>query len=155
LQRVADGLCDRLMIFMPRGHGKSRYASILFPLWFMAQADGQDVIGASYNAELAEDFSLQAIRMAQENAATLGYSLIDESRKLWHTSKRGTYRAAGAGGGITGRRADLFIIDDAIRGREDADSDKLRDKVWSWYRAEVITRLKPGARIVLINTRWH
>lgn len=155
LQRVADGLCDRLMIFMPPGHGKSRYASILFPLWFMAQASGQDVIGASYNAELAEDFSLQAIRMAQENAAVLGFSLLDESRKLWHTSKRGTYRAAGAGGGITGRRADLFVIDDAIRGREDADSAGLREKVWNWYRAEVITRLKPGARIVLINTRWH
>jgi hypothetical protein len=77
LQRVADGLCDRLMLFLPPGHGKSRYASILFPLWFMAQAEGQDVIGASYNAELAEDFSLQAIRMAQEHAITLGYSLVE------------------------------------------------------------------------------
>lgn len=121
----------------------------------MSREQGQDVIGASYNADLAEDFSGQTIRLAQENAVTLGFGLTDESRKLWHTTNHGTYRAAGAGGGITGRRANLFLIDDPIKGREDADSEKLRDKVWSWYRAEVITRLKPGARIALIQTRWH
>jgi predicted phage terminase large subunit-like protein len=155
LQAAADGEIDRLMIFMPPGHAKSRYASVLFPGWFLGQEAGQDVIGASYNADLAEDFSGQIMRLAQENATTLGFSLVDESRKLWHTSNRGTYRAAGAGGGITGRRADLFLIDDPIRGREDADSSKLRDRVWKWYQAEVVTRLKPGARIVLIQTRWH
>jgi len=155
LQAVADGAVDRLMVFMPPGSAKSRYASVLFPAWFLAREDGLDVIGASYNAELAEDFSGQVMRFICEHRLTLGYGLRDEARKFWHTTNGGTYRAAGAGGGITGRRADLFSIDDPIKGREDADSDKLRDKVWSWYRAEVIPRLKPGARIVLINTRWH
>jgi predicted phage terminase large subunit-like protein len=157
LECVAGGTTDRLAIFMPPGAAKSRYASILFPPWFLAQKPGLDVIAASYNAELAEDFSGAAIGICQEHATTLGYSLRgrEPSRKLWRTSNRGSYRAAGAGGGITGRRADLIVIDDPIRGREDADSETLRGRVWDWYRAEVVTRLKPGGRVVLIQTRWH
>jgi predicted phage terminase large subunit-like protein len=155
LQAVADGATDRLMLFLPPGSAKSTYASVIFPPWFLAQRAGLDVIGASYNADLAEDFSARVLGIIREHGGTLGYGLASDAAKLWRTSSRGTYRAAGAGGGITGRRADLFVIDDPIKGREDADSLLKRDKVWDWYRAEVITRLKPGARIVLIQTRWH
>lgn len=155
LQAVADGKTDRLMLFLPPGSAKSTYASVIFPPWFLAQRPGLDVIGASYNADLAEDFSTRVLGIVREHSATLGYGLASDAAKLWRTTSRGTYRAAGAGGGITGRRADLFVIDDPIKGREDADSLLKRNKVWDWYRAEVITRLKPGARIVLIQTRWH
>jgi len=155
LETVARGEVDRLMIFMPPGSAKTRYASIVFPAWMMAQRVGVDMIGASHTGDYAEDLSLQLIRLIQENSDTLGYKLLNDSRKLWRTDKRGQYRAAGANGAITGRRADLVLIDDPIKGREDADSEIMRDKVWGWYRAEVVTRLKPRARIVLIQTRWH
>jgi predicted phage terminase large subunit-like protein len=143
------------MVFMPPGSAKSTYASVLFPAWFLARKSGRDVIGASHGAELAEEFSGRVLRMISERPSELGITLLNESVKSWKTSNRGAYRAAGAGGSITGRRSDLFVIDDPIKGREDADSETIRNKVWKWYQAEVITRLKPGARIVLILTRWH
>ena len=155
LEQVANGTTDRLMVFMPPGSAKTRYASIMFPSWMLAQRSGIDMIGASYNGEYAEWISEQLMRVIRENAAILGYSLLNDSKKFWSTTNRGQYRAAGAQGGITGRRADLVVLDDPIKGREDADSLTIREKVWSWYRAEVITRLKPGGRIVLIQTRWH
>jgi hypothetical protein len=67
----------------------------------------------------------------------------------------GEYFAAGVGGAIAGRRADLVVIDDPVRSREDADSELIRDKTWDWYKSDLYTRLKPGGRIVLIQTRWH
>ena len=150
LEDIESGANDRLMVFMPPGSAKSTYASVLFPPWFLARRKNRDMIGASHGSELAEDFSSRVIRMTKEHPAELGIGLLSESQKLWRTTNGGVYRAAGAGGSITGRRADLFVIDDPIKGREDADSEVIREKVWNWYRAEVITRLKPGARIVLI-----
>lgn len=155
LEEVDRGETDRLMLFCPPGHAKTTYASILFPAYFLRVA-ARNVIGASYNSEFAEnDVSSPILRLIQENGPVLGYGLRSDNRKIWRTNNRGVYRAAGAGSGITGRRADLFVIDDPIHGRLQADSETYRNAVWNWYRAEVITRLKPGARIVLIMTRWH
>lgn len=155
LQAVADGKTDRLMVMMPPGSAKSTYASVLFPAWFLASAPRREVIGASYNADLAQDFSSRVLQLVREHSGLLGYAPTSESRALWRTTNDGVYRAVGVGGGITGRRADLFVIDDPIRGRQDADSAAVRDGVWNWYRAEVITRLRPRASVVLIQTRWH
>jgi predicted phage terminase large subunit-like protein len=155
LQGVANGECDRLMVAMPPGSAKSTYGAMLFPPWFLAQKPGTEVIGAAYNSEHAEYLSGRARNFAIEQGPILGYSLLSDSRRLWQTDSRGLYRAAGAGGGITGRRADLVVIDDPFKGRQEAESAGERDNVWNWYRAEVVTRLKPKGRIVLINTRWH
>jgi predicted phage terminase large subunit-like protein len=156
LEAVARGEVDRLMLFLPPGSAKTTYASVLFPPWFMAQSPTPvDVIGASHGAVFAEDLSGLVIKTVQQNADILGFGMESERKELWRTTKGDVYRAAGAGGSITGRRADLFLIDDPIRGREDADSQPIRDKTWSWFQAEVLTRLKPGARIILIQTRWH
>lgn len=155
LERVSRGETTRQMIFMPPGSAKSTYASQLFPAWFFAQRRGYDIIGASHTASLAEDFSRRVIGFVREHQTTLGYSLISENPALWRTSNKNLYRAAGVGGNITGRRADLVIIDDPIPGRSEAESPTFRETVWNWYRAEVLTRLKPHARIVLIMTRWH
>lgn len=143
------------MVAMPPGSAKSTYGAMLFPAWFLAQRPGLEVIGAAYNSEHAEYLSGRARSFAIEQGALLGYSLLTDSRRLWQTDKRGLYRAAGAGGGITGRRADLIVIDDPFKGRQEAESPGERDTVWNWYRAEVVTRLKPKGRIVIINTRWH
>lgn len=84
-------------------------------------------------------------------------SVADDNKAAgrWETSGGGEYYAAGVGGSVTGRRADLAVIDDPVRSREDADSKKIRDAQWDWYKFDLMTRLKPGAAVVLIQTRWH
>lgn len=86
-----------------------------------------------------------------------GVSLADDSQAAgrWNTNKGGGYLAAGVGGGITGRGAHCFIVDDPFKGRAEADSERERAVVWSWYDSEVRTRLAPGGAIIIVNTRWH
>jgi hypothetical protein len=153
LKRVVRGETQRLMIFMPPNHAKTTYSSVLLPPFFMAQKPDQHIIGASHGGDYARDMSGRCIHYIQENQETLGFGLLNEATDLWRTTNGCVYRAAGAGGSITGRRADLFIIDDPIKGRQDADSQTIRDVVWNWYQAEVITRLNPGGRIILIQTQ--
>ena len=143
------------MIFMPPNSAKTTYASVLFVAWFLAQKPNQHVITASHNADYAEDLSRQVMRYVREFKPILEYDLVNDAPKLWRTTNGCVIRATGAGGSITGRRADLFIIDDPIKGRQDADSLTIREHIWSWYRAEVLTRLNPGCRVILIQTRWH
>src|SRR5262249_50256619 len=73
----------------------------------------------------------------------------------WEIKGGGSYRAAGVGGGVTGRGADLLIIDDPGRSRDDANSEAFRERVWDWYTNDMRTRLEPGGAIILIQTRWH
>lgn len=157
LEAVARGECDRLMVFMPPGSAKSTYSSTLFPPWFLAQDPSLSIIAASHTAELAEHFGRRVRNLVAEHTASLGYGLAADSHAAgrWETSKGGVYFAAGVRGPITGRRADLALIDDPVKSREEADSEAIRKKTWDWYKADLYTRLKPGARVVLIQTRWH
>lgn len=157
LEAVARGEVDRLAVFMPPGSAKSTYGSVLFPPWFLAQDAGKAVIAASHTAELAERWGRRVRNTVTEDRHILGYGVADDNKAAgrWETTGGGEYYAAGVGGSITGRRADLAVIDDPIRGREDADSKLVRDKQWDWYRFDLETRLKPGAAVILIQTRWH
>ena len=155
LERVARGGCKRLMVCMPPGHGKSTYSSVIFPAWLYAQRKNLDIIGASHVSDLAEDFSYKIHALIRENTEMLGYGMATENVKRWRTSNGGFYRAVGVGGSITGRRADVGIIDDPVKGHEDAESPDQREKVWRWYQSDFYTRLKPEAAIIVIMTRWH
>ena len=157
METVTGGICDRLMIFAPPGSAKSTYASILHPPWHFAAHPSHCVIAASHTAELAEKWGRRVRNIIAEHSAVLGVSLAPDSQAAgrWETDHGGEYFAAGVGGAIAGRRADLVVIDDPIRSREDADSETVRDKIWDWYKSDLYTRLKPGGRIVLIQTRWH
>jgi len=73
----------------------------------------------------------------------------------WHTNHGGAYRASGVGTAMTGRGADLLLIDDPVKDREEADSELRRNRVWDWYRSTAYTRLSPQGRVVVIQTRWH
>jgi predicted phage terminase large subunit-like protein len=145
------------MIFAPPGSAKSTYASILHTPWHFAAHPSHCVIAASHTAELAEKWGRRVRNLVLEHSAVLGVSLAPDSQAAgrWETDHGGEYFAAGVGGAIAGRRADLVVIDDPIRSREDADSETVRDKIWDWYKSDLYTRLKPGGRIVLIQTRWH
>lgn len=157
LQQVTSGEVDRLAVFMPPGAAKSTYTSILFPAWYLAQHPDHCIIAASHTQELAEKWGRRVRNHIAEHSLILGCGLASDSQAAgrWETSTNGEYFAAGVGGSITGRRADLVVIDDPVRSREDADSELIRDKTWDWYTADLYTRLKPGGRIVLIQTRWH
>ena len=121
----------------------------------MAKAPRRALIMASHTSVLAEDFSRRVQILAREHKQVLGYEPRNTAADLWYTTNGNRYLAAGVGGAITGSRADLCIIDDPVKSREDAQSQRMRDIAHNWFKADLLTRLKPGGRIVLIMTRWH
>lgn len=142
---------------MPPGAAKSTYASILFTPWYLGNYPEHCIIAASHTQELAEKWGRRVRNLVHEHELILGTGLAADSQAAgrWETNRGGEYFAAGVGGAIAGRRADLVVIDDPVRSREDADSELIRNKTWDWYKSDLYTRLKPGGRIVLIQTRWH
>jgi predicted phage terminase large subunit-like protein len=157
LEAVVRGEIDRLMVFMPPGSAKSTYASVLFPPYILAQNPGLTIIAASHTVELAERFGRRVRNLISEHSNVLGFGLAPDSQAAgrWDTDRSGEYFAAGVRGPITGRRADLALIDDPVKSREEADSDIVRERVKDWWRNDLYTRLKPGGRCIIIQTRWH
>jgi predicted phage terminase large subunit-like protein len=159
LEAVERGEISRLMVMMPPGAAKSTYASILFPPWFLGRNPDKSIIGASHAGELAERFGrrVRNIVGSSEFRRVFGFGLSGDNAAAgrWETEKGGEYYAVGVDASVTGRRADLGIIDDPVKGRAEADSASIRQRVWDWYKADFWPRLKPGGRIVIILTRWH
>ena len=157
LEAVSRGDVDRLMVLMPPGSAKSTYGSVVFPAWWLMQHPSSSIIAASHTADLAEHFGRQVRNLIAENEPILGFGLAADNRAAgrWQTTRKGQYFAAGVRGPITGRRADLVVIDDPVKSHAEADSAGLREHVWNWFRSDLTTRLKPRGRIVLIMTRWH
>lgn len=160
LEAVERGDCKRLMIFAPPRHSKSELASKRFPAWYLGRHPDRQVIACSYNDDLATDFG-RSVRNLVADPAYLrvfpGCSLSADSTAAgrWHTAQGGAYISTGIGGSITGRGAHLGIIDDPVKNREEADSERIRDSVWRWYTSTFFTRLMPGGAIVMMLTRWH
>jgi predicted phage terminase large subunit-like protein len=153
---VRAGITDRLMVLMPPGSAKSTYGSVIFPAWWLALQPRGSVIACSHTASLAEEFGGRVRTLLAEHGPLLGTPLGGRrARGDFRTLAGGGYFAAGVHGGITGRRADLILIDDPVKSFEHADSPQRRDHLWNWYRSDLLTRLKPGGRVVLIMTRWH
>lgn len=160
LNAVERGDVSRLMIFMPPRHGKSELASRKFPAYCLGRNPAWEVIAASYNSDLANDFGRDVrdvVNSTESRKLFPALTLRQDSRAVdrWQTETGGAYRAVGVGTAATGRGADLFLIDDPIKDRQEADSETTRDRVWSWYRSTAYTRLSPNGRIVVIQTRWH
>lgn len=160
LEAVERGEIDRLMIFMPPRHGKSELASKRFPAWCLGRNPKRQIIAASYNSDLANDFGRNVRNIIAEpefGQVFPGVTLAPDSQAAnrMNTNKGGTYVAAGVGTAVTGRGADVALIDDPFKDREEADSERRRELVWDWYRSTLYTRLMPGGAIVLIQTRWH
>ena len=160
LQGVADSSIRRLIVVEPPGSAKSTYGSYLFPTYFLGQNPKATVIAASHTAAFAERFGRRCRNLIQEDAYKRIFPdtvVASDSAAAgqWSTTAGGEYFAVGAGGRVQGRRADLLVIDDPIGSREDADSELIRDQLWSWYKFDLFPRLKPGARVVVIQTRYH
>ncbi|MGC9268987.1 phage terminase large subunit [Acidiphilium sp.] len=157
LQRVSQGATDRLMVLMPPGAAKSTYASVLFPAFWFAAKPHREVIATSHTASLAEHFGRRLRSLIAEHGPGIGLTIEASSRAAtrFGLANGGQYFAAGVRGPITGRRADLILIDDPVKTWAEADSRTARDALYDWYRAELLSRLKPNGRVVLIMTRWH
>lgn len=169
-QDVADGKSPRLMLFMPPRHGKSLIASQYFPAWHMGRNPTHEIIAASYAQTLQIDFSKKIQELVRETDYQKLFPGVHipkgfEAVERWSlakpnasgVSKRtgGGLLAAGVGGPITGRGAHVFLIDDPVKNREEADSPGQRESNAAWFSAVAYTRLAPGAGIVIIQTRWH
>jgi predicted phage terminase large subunit-like protein len=160
LEAVERGEIDRLMIFMPPRHGKSELASKRFPAWCLGRKPTRQIIAASYNSDLANDFGRNVrniVAEAEFEQVFPGVALAPDSQAAnrMNTNHGGAYVAAGVGTAVTGRGAHIALIDDPFKDREEADSERRRETVWDWYRSTLFTRLMPGGAIVLIQTRWH
>lgn len=142
---------------MPPGSAKSTYASVLFVPWAMQAHPQFNILAASHTTELAEKWGRRIRNLIAEHGLTLGIGLAADNQAAgrWALTSGGEYYAAGVGTGIAGFRANIGLIDDPIRSRQDADSELIRDRIWDWYINDFSTRLVPGARQVLIQTRWH
>jgi len=159
----------RLLILEPPRHGKSEQATKHFPSWVLGRLPDTRVIITSYGFDLAQDFS-RAVRdiVAGERYRNLfgSHSTVDAEVELSSDSRsvrawdlaapnRGGVVAAGVGGGITGKGAHLFIIDDPFKNREEAESEPRRESIWQWWTSTAYTRLEDGAAVVAMLTRWH
>lgn len=160
LEAVERGDIRRLMIFMPPRHGKSMLASQFFPAWYIGRNPDKQIIHATYGQDLADGFGRHIRNQISDpiyQAVFPGVTLEKDSQSVarFHTSNNCVYHAVGVGGAATGRGANLLLIDDPVRNREDADSELMRQKTKDWYTSVAYTRLMPDSAIVLIQTRWN
>ncbi len=159
LEEVERGDIRRLMVFMPPGSAKSTYASVVFPVWFMGRARRRNVIVATYASDLARKIGRRARSILKQpvyrEVFDTGLSTDSSAADEWALTNENEFMGGGILSGITGNRADLIVIDDPIKGRSEADSDTIRARTRAEYDDSIKTRLKPGGRIVLIQTRWH
>ncbi len=171
LDRVAQGKCRRLMVFMPPQHGKSELVSRRFPAFMLGRNPDLRLIACSHTHDLAVSMNRDVQRIMTSPAYEEIFRKFKLSRRRVGAGGRtearrtmdcfeipghaGSLRSAGVGNSIAGLPADGAIIDDPFGKREDADSPVVRQRVWDWYTNDLYPRLSTDAWIVLTHTRWH
>lgn len=158
LEALERGEIQRLMILAPPGSAKSTYCSIQYPLWRLARRPNKNILCASNTEGLAEGFN----RRRRNVALTPQWMRLSETKLAadlqgaghFGTEKQGGIRAAGVGSAITGFRSHLNILDDPIRGIEEALSPNALDKMWDWFHTDFRSRLVPGSPELIVSTRW-
>jgi predicted phage terminase large subunit-like protein len=157
-ERVAKGECKRLIINMPPRHTKSEFASYLLPAWFLGKFPHKKVIQTAHTAELAVGFGRKVRNLVDQEIYAkifpgLGLQADSKAAGRWATNKGGDYFAIGVGGAVTGKGADLLIIDDPHSEQEATiaeTSPEIYDKVYEWYTSGPRQRLQPGGSIVIV-----
>ena len=168
LERVERGECKRLMVFYPPRHGKSTLVSQVFPCWHLGKHPKAEIVQSGYSHTITLEHSRKArdifaseanerIFKARHVPGRASQEVVATERQAaheWGTTLGGRYRAVGVGGGITGFGADIAIIDDPVKNREEAQSEVVSQRVWDWYTSTLYTRLSPGGAVILVMTRW-
>jgi len=157
LQDVAEGRERRVMISMPPRHGKSWLTSKFFPAWLMCRNPNMRVIIAGYGKDFASQWGLATRNIIKEFGKPFGVTVDPSStaKAHWKTATGGGVHCCGTGSEVTGYGADVLIIDDPVKDYATAHSPVERENAWNWLNADVMTRLEPGASVVVIQTRWH
>lgn len=172
-QTLFDGTLGKngLMIFLPPQHGKSEIVSRRFPAWALGQDPNLKIVGCSYSADLAQQFSRSIQRTMESDEyhrlfpdtmlsgtdiqKETGRSYIRNVDVFETVGYGGFYKAVGVGGSLTGTPADMGIIDDPVKDAVEASSAVYRNRVWEWYTDVFLTRLHNDSKQLLIMTRWH
>ena len=157
-ERVARGELKRLIINMAPRHGKSEFASYLFPAWMVGKNPRMKIIQAMHNTDLSVTFGRKVKNLVdtdlyQSIFPDVSLAVDSKASGRWGTNHGGEYYASGVGSGIAGRGADLFIIDDP-HSEQTVKSDASFEDVWEWYLTGPRQRLQPNASVILVQTRW-
>ena len=158
LDKVASGEIKRLIVNMPPRHTKSEFASTFFPSFIMGKKPKMKIMQTTHTGELAVRFGRKVRNLMDQKEYKDVFPQVklqadNKSAGRWETNKGGEYFAAGVGGAVTGRGADLLIIDDP-HSEQDALSPNALESAWEWYTSGPRQRLQPGGAIVLVMTRW-
>jgi len=161
-ERVANGTCKRLIICLPPRHTKSEFASYLLPAWYLGRFPHRKVIQASHTAELAMGFGRKVRNLIDTDTYAsvypgVGLQVDSKAAGRWGTNHGGTYFAIGVSGSVSGKGADLLILDDVHSEQEAiiAESNPdIYDKVYEWFMTGPRQRLQPNGSILVVNTRW-
>ena len=161
LMAIESGDKDRVCVNIPPRHGKSQLVSIFYPAWFLGRNPNKKVMMVSHTTDLAVDFG----RKVRNLIATDAYSSVFPTVKLaqdsksagrWNTNAGGEYYACGIGSALAGRGADLLLIDDPHSEQDVINGNFIVfEKAYEWFTFGARTRLMPGGRVAIIQTRWH
>ena len=159
-QMIADGDLDRLMLFAPPCVAKSTYISKRFIAWLVGYRPGIRIITASHTASLAHKHGRESRNLVASPAYRAIFPEVSltadlQARHDWATTEGSEVFACGFDGGVTGRRADVIIVDDPFKGRKEADSEVIRDSTWETYKSDIRSRMRKDAAIIMMHQRWH
>lgn len=159
-RRAAGKLSPRLIVEAPPQHGKSYHGIEAFAAWLLGRNPSRRIVIASYSLELARERSANVLAIIESEAYRRIFPGVElDPRTIgkahFKTKAAGSVYAVGEGGSLTGKPADILLIDDPTKGAEEADSPTIRDKTWRWYQTVARTRLSSGGAIMAIATRWH
>lgn len=147
----------RIIISLPPRHGKSYLCNNFMPVWYLENYHKRNIITATYGQELSTDFTRGVRDLINENQELLDVRIRKDASRVdnFLTNFGGSIRGMGLGGSIMGRGAHLFLIDDYIKTYQEALSAAHREFIWNWFITTPMTRLEPGATMIIIATRWH
>lgn len=169
-QDLLEGRIRNLMVFVPPQHGKSEIVSKMFPAWAFGRNPNLKIVGCSYSATLAQQFSrgIQRVmdsteysrifpdtRLNGSNVRTITRGYLRNVDMFEIVGNKGFYKTQGVCGGLTGTAVDIAIIDDPVKDAIEAYSPTYRERVWEWYTSVLLTRLHNASRQLFIMTRWH
>src|SRR6056300_340751 len=161
LMGIERGEKDRICVNIPPRHGKSQLVSIMFPAWFLGRNPNKKVMMVSHTTDLAVDFgrkvrNLIALDEYKTIFPEVSLAVDSKSAGRWNTNSGGEYYACGIGSALAGRGADLLLVDDPHSEQDVINGNfEVFEKAYEWFTYGARTRLMPGGRVAIIQTRWH
>lgn len=158
VEKPTDKAYEIMIINTPPQHGKSTTITETLLSWYIMKHPDNSVIQVSYGDDLAERFGKRNLEKVKEFGGMFGVQVDPKkatSREFQILNHRGRVISKGIGSGLTGHTGHLIVIDDPIKNRTEADSERTRDSVWNEYKDSILTRTQAGSKVILIMTRWH